>query len=167
MPEIELIVATPDQRVVIENLMQFYVHDFSEFWWDQDRGELQADGRFEPYPLDPFWTEADHIPLLFRRAGHWVGFALLDRSSHSGEPVDHLMVEFFIVRKHRRGGVGTAAMNAITARYPGLWETAVVRRNEQAQAFWRKIAYSHGEAVELDYDNAAWNGPILRFRVAG
>jgi predicted acetyltransferase len=167
MPQIELVVATADLRGVIENLMQFYVHDFSEFWWDQDRGEVQADGRFEPYPLDPFWAQADHIPLLFRRGEHWAGFALLDRASHSGKPTDHHMVEFFILRKHRRGGVGTAAMNAITDRYPGLWETAVVRRNTQAQAFWRKIARAHGEVDELDFDNEAWNGPILRFRAAG
>jgi predicted acetyltransferase len=74
------------------------------------------------------------------------------------------MAEFFVVRKHRRGGVGSAAMAAIVARYPGLWEAAVARRNVQALPFWRRIAAQNAEVEELDLDTAAWNGPILRFR---
>jgi predicted acetyltransferase len=167
MPEIDVSIATPDERGVIENLMQFYVHDFSEFWWDKPMGELEPDGRFAPYPLDPYWRDEDHIPLLFRRGGHLAGFALLNRESHSGRPVDRNMGEFFVVRKHRRGGVGSAAMAANVARYPGLWEAAVARRNVSALPFWRRVAAQHAEVEELDLDTEAWNGPILRFRAAG
>jgi len=167
LADLTLEVAGPHERTVIANLFQFYVHDFSEFWWDQDRGELEADGRFAPYPLDP-WFSGDpaNVALLLRAGGHPAGFALLDALSHSGQPVDRNMAEFFIVRKHRRGGVGTWAARTLFERYPGVWEAAVARRNLAALGFWRRAIEGHalaGDIEELDVDSDRWNGPILRF----
>lgn len=169
LPDIQVDLAAPHERVALENLMQLYVHDFSEFWHDRPEGEFQPDGRFESYPLDPYWSEADHIPLLLRRAGNLIGFALVDAHSHSGGELDRNVAEFFIARKHRRGGVGTAAAHAIFRRYPGRWEAAVVRRNLAALAFWRRAVASCpgvSDIVEQDIASSAWNGPVLSFTVA-
>ena len=165
MPDLEITVAQPHERVALENLMQLYIHDFSEQWADQARGEAGADGRFEPYPLDAYWAEPERIPLLIRRGGHLAGFALLNTHSHSGRAIDRSVAEFFILRKHRRGGVGLAVAQAIFARYPGVWEAAVARRNTGALPFWRKVAASFAEAEEIDVVSDDWNGPVLRFRV--
>lgn len=165
MPDLEITMAQPHERAVLDNLMQLYIHDFSEQWWDQARGEVRADGRFEPYRLDAYWSEPGHIPLLIRRGGHLAGFALLNTHSHSGRAIDRSVAEFFILRKHRRGGVGLAAAQAIFARYPGVWEAAVARRNTGALPFWRKVVASHAEAEEIDVVSDDWNGPVLRFRV--
>ena len=166
MPGITVTVARPEERPLLENLFQLYVHDFSEFWQGQDRGELEPDGRFEPYPLEDYWNGEDRVPLLLRREGHLAGFALINRHFHSGRTGDWSMAEFFIVRKHRRGGLGLAAARAIFALYPGRWEAAVVRANLPALAFWRKVANGCGAAEEIDVRTDDWNGPILRF-VAG
>lgn len=165
MLELEITVAQPHERAALENLMQLYVHDFSEQWSDQARGEVGPDGRFESYPLDAYWTEPERVPLLIRRGGHLAGFALLNTHSHSGRAIDRSVAEFFILRKHRRGGVGLAAAQAILARYPGVWEAAVARRNTGALPFWRKVAASFAEAEEIDVVSDDWNGPVLRFRV--
>lgn len=168
LPDIQVDPALVHERPVIENLMQLYIHDFSEFWMDRPEGELQPDGRFEAYPFDRYWAEADHIPLLLRRAGNLIGFALVDAHSHSGGALDRNVAEFFIVRKHRRGGVGTAAAHAIFRLYPGRWEAAVVRRNLAAQAFWRRAVASCpgvSDIEELDVASEDWNGPVLRFSV--
>jgi len=169
MPDLDIAVARADQRNVIANLFQFYAHDFSEFWAGLPDGDLRDDGRFEDYwALDLYWREEDRIPLLFRIAGRPIGFALLNRHAHSGLPLDWSMAEFFIVRKHRRGGVGTQATRAVFTLYPGLWEAAVARKNVGALAFWRRaVSGCPGvEAVEeTDHQTAEWNGPILRFRV--
>ena len=168
MPEVELKLAEPHERVAIENLMQLYTHDFSEFWAGRAEGEIGADGRFGDYPLDPYWRDEGHLPLLLTSEGRLIGFALLNRTAHSGRPLDRNMGEFFIVRKHRRGGMGTAAAHAIFSRYPGVWETAVARRNVAALAFWRRAAasYPQTQAVEeADFATPDWNGPILRFRI--
>lgn len=166
--ELSLEIADPSERVTLHNLMQLYVHDFSEHWSGTSNGNLQANGRFADYPLDAYWRDAEHIPLILRIEDHPIGFALLNNISHSGEPVDRNMAEFFIVRKHRRSGIGRQAAQTIFSRYPGIWETAVARRNVAALAFWRKAAGQHPQASELqelDIASPAWNGPVIRFRI--
>lgn len=159
--------ANAGERPVLENLFQLYIHDFTEFWAGSDRGELQADGRFAPDPhLDAYWTEAGREPFLIRAGGHLAGFALLNRHSHSGLPLDHNVAEFFVVRKHRRAGVASEAMRQLIAPRSGAWEAAVVRANTGALSFWRRVARAAaGDAVEeLELADARWNGWVLRFR---
>ena len=169
MTDLDITVARADERKVIANLFQFYAHDFSEFWAELPDGDLRYDGRFEDYwALDLYWREPDRIPLLFRIAGRPVGFALLNRFAHSGLPLDWSMAEFFVIRKHRRGGVGTAVAHEVFGRYPGQWEAAVARKNVGALAFWRRaIGGCPGveDVEEQDDQTADWNGPIIRFRI--
>lgn len=168
MTAIEVTHAAASQRTTLENLMQLYAHDFSEHWVGRPEGELDADGRFAPYPLDAWWQHATHVPLLIHRGGSLLGFALLNATSHCGLPVDRNVAEFFIVRKHRRSGAGTAAAHATFARYPGQWECAVARRNIAALGFWRKAIATcpvAGGIEELDVQDANWNGPVIRFLV--
>ena len=169
MPGVEVTVARPEDRDALANMMQLYVHDFSEQWAGTSRGDLQDDGRFPAYPhWDAYWREADRVPLLLRLDGPLIGFALLNGVAHSGLPVDRNMAEFFIARKYRRSGVGTAAAQKIFSRYPGLWEAAVARRNTGALAFWRNAIGRHPfakDVEETDLSTSAWNGPVIRFRI--
>lgn len=150
-------------------MFQLYVHDFSEHWAGEARGELQGDGRFEDYPyLDRYWTEPARSAWFIRVDGRLAGFALLSASSHSGEPADYDMAEFFVVRKHRRGGVGFAAASQLITPRKGQWEIAIVRANVSALAFWRRVAaeMAAGDVDERWLDDARWNGAILRFEAA-
>jgi predicted acetyltransferase len=177
MAEVEVMVAEPHERGTLANLMQLYVHDFSEHWAGQGDGgladnaafaELGDDGRFSDYPLEPYWLDEGHVPLLLRVGGRLAGFALLDRRSHGVGEVDRNVAEFFVARFHRRGGVGTAAARAIFSRYPGRWEAAIARRNVGALAFWRRAVSGHPQVrglEEVDVSGAAWNGPVLCFRI--
>jgi predicted acetyltransferase len=165
-PQVEIVDARPEDRAALANMMQLYAHDFSEFWAGTARGALSDQGLFPAYPLDDWWREPNHIPLLVKVGGELAGFSLLNAASHSGAPVDRNMAEFFIVRKHRRCGAGTVATRAIFARFPGRWETAVVRQNTGALAFWRHAICSLAEDVEeIDLATDAWNGAVLRFRI--
>ena len=169
MPAVTLEPCVADDRYGLEAMFQLYVHDFSEHWAGTDRGELGEDGRFEAYPgLDRYWIEPERSAWFIRVDGHLAGFALLSASSHSGEPADHDMAEFFVVRKHRRGGIGFAAASQLISARQGRWEIAVTRTNVGALAFWRRVAaeMASGEVDELWLDDARWNGAILRFVVA-
>ncbi|HVM99206.1 MAG TPA: GNAT family N-acetyltransferase [Caulobacteraceae bacterium] len=162
-------VAQRGEQPLLEGLMQFYIYDFSELEPDgSDDLDFNAAGRFEPYPYLPdYWREADRLPLLIRRGGKPVGFALLNAHSHLGEPVDHNMAEFFVARKHRRHGVASEAVRQVLARYPGRWEVAVAARNKAALAFWpRAIAAAPNvsDLVRREGDGASWKGPIWTFR---
>lgn len=167
MPKVELEPAAPARRRTLDALFQLYTHDFSDFWAGTDRGELGEDGRFPDYPyLDSYWAEPRREPFLIRVDGHLAGFVLINDHSHSGLPLDFAVAEFFVVRKHRRGGVGRAAARAAIAGREGQWELAVARKNEAALAFWRGVAaeLAAGRVDELDTTDR-WNGWILRFNV--
>ncbi len=169
--DIEVRTAAETERPLLEGLMQFYLYDFSELEpADSPEFELEANGLFKPYKhLGAYWREPGRIPLMISKRGLPVGFALLHDHSHSGMPVDHNMAEFFVVRKHRRGGVASAAVARILAAYPGRWEIAIVERNLGAQAFWPKaIAAAPGvrDLHPMTGDGVQWSGPIYRFVVA-
>jgi predicted acetyltransferase len=168
MPDVTLEIAAREQRETLANLFQLYTHDFSEQWAGREDGELQEDGLFPDYLyLDTYWSEPNRTPYLIRAGGHIAGFALINRYSHSGLPVDHAVAEFFVVRKHRRGGVGRAAARAAIMPRPGQWELAVARKNTAALPFWQGVAaeLAQGPVEALDREDQLWNGPILRFLV--
>ena len=168
MPAVTLDPCSASRRPALEAMFQLYTHDFSEQWAATDRGDLEETGRFADYPyLDLYWTDADRSAWLIRANGRLAGFALLNTYSHSGLPTDHDMAEFFVVRKHRRSGVGRAAAMRLIGERVGQWELAVARANVGALSFWRGVANAMTpEVEELDCDDARWNGTILRFVVA-
>ncbi|MBL8552727.1 MAG: GNAT family N-acetyltransferase [Phenylobacterium sp.] len=170
MPTIALEACEARHKPALEALFQLYTHDFSDFWAGTDRGELGEDGRFPDYPyLDSYWSEPNRWPYLLRVDGHVAGFVLINDFAHSGRPLDFSVAEFFVVRKHRRGGVGRAAARAAIASRPGQWELAVARKNAAAQLFWRGVAAelgAPGTVEERDHDDDLWNGLIVRFMVA-
>ena len=73
---VKVVAALPEDRVALANMMQLYSHDFSELWTGGPRGELGADGLFTAYPLDAWWREPDHIPLLVKVGGFLAGFLI-------------------------------------------------------------------------------------------
>jgi predicted acetyltransferase len=162
--------AEPFERSLIEGLFQFYIYDFSEFEAaGSDRFDVNAEARFEPYPLlDQYWRDPDCVPLLIRVGGELAGFALINAFAHSGGACDRSMAEFFIMRKYRRDGVGAAAVADVLALYPGRWEIAVARRNVPAIAFWPRVVGALARVKDLtiaDFDTEMWRGPILQFTV--
>ena len=159
-------VAARTDAQIIQNMMQLYTHDFSEFWSGTARGDLNAEGLFEPYPLDEYWTRPGWSALFIWCRGALAGFSLLNDETHSGLPAGRNMAEFFVLKKHRGRGVAQFAAEMIFSLHPGSWELAVARKNIRAWEFWRKAMLRSGKATnieELDLQNAQWNGPILRF----
>lgn len=161
--------AKPTEQPLLAGMMQFYFYDFSEMEGDGAPDmEFTAEGRFADYVYLPeYWREPGRTPLIIRRVGKPVGFALLSRHSHlSGGEIERNMAEFFVARKHRRHGVASEAVRLILRDYPGQWEVAVVARNPAAQAFWpRAIAAAPNvtELVRHEGDGQHWTGPIWSF----
>src|SRR5688572_13682359 len=118
MPRVELDIASPSAQTALANMLQLYIHDFSELWAGEARGELGEDGLFEAPDLAELWPKADHLPLLIRADGHLAGFCILNADAHGDQPVDRNVAEFFVVRKHRRSGVGAAAARAVFSAHP-------------------------------------------------
>src|SRR4051794_11399884 len=132
-PKVEIIPASKDQQPVLANLLELYAHDFSELL----PLELDPTGRYGYTPLPLYWREPHRYPFLLRAGGQLAGFALVKQGSEvSNNPSVWDMAEFFVVRRHRRGGVGMAAAHQLWRRFPGSWEIRVMEANRAAVPFW-------------------------------
>ena len=76
---------------------------------------------------------------------HWAGLALVQ----TGPPAD--MVEFFVLRKYRRVGLGRRAAAEIFRLFPGEWTVRQQHHNAVATSFWRTaIPYAYRERATAD-----------------
>lgn len=163
--EVQLEPIQREHASVLQNLFEFYVHDFSE----QVPLQLQASGRFELSPGEVWWTRDDHFAYFIRCRGDLSGFALVRRGSRVGGASDVMDVaEFFVLRGARRSGVGTRAAHAVFRLFPRAWEVRVRRTNSAALSFWtRAIESWTGEPaapLSLTIAGVEWN--VLRLDAA-
>ena len=136
-PQIVLEPIAKDQAPVLLNLLELYVHDFSE----HVPLEIKPNGRFDLPLSEQWWTSDDHFPFFIRWNGKLTGFALARRGSRITGLRDVMDVaEFFVLRGARGKGVGTSAAHALFAAFPGKWEIRVRRSNVAALKFWVRTA---------------------------
>ena len=143
---LEIVPAAREQEPILENLLELYAHDFSEFH-DLAIGE---DGRFGYRPLPLYWSEPNRHPFLIRIDGNLAGLVFVKKGSDvSGNEMVWDMAEFFIVRGYRRHGIGTQAAHEVWRQFPGPWEVRVMEANVAAQHFWAAaISQFAGEAIQ-------------------
>lgn len=150
------------QRAVVDNLFQLYIYDLSEMVpVDVD----DRDGRFDAPQLDTMWSDSSH-PFLLWVDQKVAGFAQVCRGSRlSGDDSIWDMAQFFVLRRYRRGGVGSEMARRLFAMHPGAWEVRQVAANLPATAFWRAaIAELTGGAWrETVVDDERWRGPVQSF----
>jgi predicted acetyltransferase len=143
--KIELVSASLEQQPILADLLELYVHDFSEF----HPIELGEDGGFRYPGLHLYWSESTHLPFLIAIDDKFAGFALVRKGSRlSGDPNVWDMAEFFVLREYRRCGAGTRIAHEAWRRFPGKWEVRVMQANVSAHEFWeRAIAAFTGQAI--------------------
>ena len=138
-PLIELLPVTREQAPILANLLELYMHDFSEFV----PLNLEDDGHFGYPPLPLYWSDPDRHPFLLRVDRNLAGFALVKRGSEiSGDHTVWDMAEFFVLRGHRRRGLGTLAAHEVFKHFPGSWEVRVMPANVPATLFWQRTISS-------------------------
>lgn len=154
------------QNATIENLLQLYLHDFSEFAAiGTEHGEVSADGRFPYERLHSYWSEGGRYPFAIQADGRLAGFALINQWSALDLPLDHSVAEFFVLRKYRRLRVGFRAAAQLFQRFSGQWEVPIAWYNRPALLFWRATvrAVADGPVKECAGDGQRWAGTVLRF----
>jgi predicted acetyltransferase len=137
--------ATPDMAPLLQNLLELYVHDLSEIF----PVELGPDGRFGYARLPLYWTEpAVRHAFLIKCGSRVAGFALATRGSPaSDDPTDLDVAEFFVLRAHRRSGVGRQAAFALWDSLPGQWVVRVSETNRAGLPFWSDVIRSYTSGV--------------------
>jgi len=157
--------ASSKERVLLQNLTQFYYYDFSEVL-EMHVGE---DGRFGDVDLTPYWVDEWRHPFLLRVDDKLAGFALIsERSKITGKSGVFDMTEFFVLRRFRRHGVGRAAAFAAFDRFAGPWEVRQREEKHDATAFWRRAIdeYTRGDYEETRWVRPQWAEIVQTFSTA-
>jgi predicted acetyltransferase len=161
---VALEVATPDAAPVLSNLLELYMHDMSEIF----PIAVGGDGRFRYANLPLYWSEPEQrFPFLIRSGAHLAGFVLATRGSPATDDPTHFDVaEFFVLRGHRRAGVGRQAAFLLWNRLPGQWVVRVSEANRTGMPFWRTTVqeYTRGEFSELERPGSPHRWRVFTFR---
>lgn len=139
---VELVPVAEQDKSVLANLMQLYRYDLSEI-----RGyDLTVHGTFTYRYLDQYFLEDAREACLITADGRLAGFTMTRGLDDGGREVS----EFFVVRRHRRLGIGRTAAERMLRQHPGSWQLAVDHANHQAARFWLRLT------------NVISEGPVTR-----
>jgi predicted acetyltransferase len=155
---VELISAAHSRQPILTNLLQLYLHDFSEFV----AIEPDHEGRFAYPQLPLYWSDPKRFPFLGVADGRWAGFVFVIQMPDSeGAGLIWDMAEFFVLRGLRRHGVGTALARLAFKRFPGPWQVRVMESNYPARRFWQQAigAFTGSETKpsRTSVDGTAWD----------
>jgi len=157
--KVELRKARARDVPVLRRLMQLYLYDFAAI----DGWTIHADGLYGDAAIEDYWTDRQRTSFLVYVDGALAGFVLIrDGARFAGEGTREVS-EFFVLRRHRRQGVGSEVARQVFDMFPGKWELTQITSNVAAQAFWRRIiaAYTGGRYQEQARPDGA--GTMHRF----
>lgn len=158
---VELVAVAEHDKYVLANLLQLYCYDFAGV-----RGyPITSHGTYVYRYLDHYFVEPEREACLAWAGGELVGFTM----SRQVEAAAREVAEFFVLRHHRRGGVGSAMAEALFARHPGHWVLAFDDANGEGAAFWpalvERVASGSVQRSAKAADSV-YPGHALRFTVA-
>ncbi len=155
------------EKEILSNLLEKYFYELSQY----ELFPFREDGLFGYDYLDSYWTEAGRRAYFIRTGGRLAGCVLLNQHpARRDRPLDWAVAEFFIAYPYRRGGVGSAVMEELFARYPGNWQIMYHPKNTAGAAFWHRAAEkaAKGPVDLLEGDEPYEDGSpaqVLCFRV--
>ena len=141
MDEPRLIVAQRRHLPILQNLYALYLHDLSPYSTHLD---VDAWGRFGTLPPHWFRHPDACFPFLFYLGERPVGFALVAKPPHTQIEAECEIVELFILRGHRRAGLGEALARAVLGRFEEEFALCVLPANRPARDFWRRVLARYG-----------------------
>ncbi|HEX2585478.1 MAG TPA: GNAT family N-acetyltransferase [Steroidobacteraceae bacterium] len=125
--------AEVSDRVPLYRMLDLYQYDLSDIYPQ----EINAQGEYG-YNLDRYWNDPVCHAFIATVDGFYAGFALVDARVKIGAS-GYWMDQFFILKKHRRAGVGSTLATKVFSTLPGHWEIGQMPANLDAQSFWRRV----------------------------
>ncbi|WP_454190861.1 GNAT family N-acetyltransferase [Paenibacillus sp. Marseille-Q7038] len=148
--KVVIIKATLSDRTLIENLLQLYIYDFTEYT-DASIGE---NGLYQiMLDFESYWSDDhDNCSYVINVNDEIAGFMMTKEKDETGNC--HVLFHFFILRKFRRMGIGRKAAACLLKGSNRTWELYQLESNIPAQKFWDQIIeeVSYGE-VKVKTEN--------------
>ena len=139
--------AEQSERDIIDTLLQYYLHDFSEF----EAVEMDPQGRYTYPYLDMYWQDPQRYPFLITIQDNIAGFALVQQELDPANGNTFMdLSEFFVLRVFRHQGIGNKAATILWEKFPEAWQVRVLHSNKPAYPFWQHAIsrYTHDQFEE-------------------
>ncbi|NGQ94508.1 GNAT family N-acetyltransferase [Brevibacillus sp. SYP-B805] len=148
----ELILCDKQQKDILLNLYQLYLHDLSEYSPDLQIG---SNGFFDVGNIHLYWEMTSSLfPYLITLHGLPIGFILLAGHPYTSPDTDYNLQEVFIARSHRGKGIGRNVIRNLFKRHPGTYYICQLKENIPAIHFWRdlykELDIPYTESYEVD-----------------
>jgi predicted acetyltransferase len=116
--QIDVVPVAVQEAGVLAQLYELYLYDFAER--DGTGRQVADDRRFGEADVERFLSMPERSAFLIRVDQKLAGFCMLKRGSRlAGDMGAMDVAEFFVLRNHRRQGVGQAAATLLWQQYPG------------------------------------------------
>ncbi|MGF0238462.1 GNAT family N-acetyltransferase [Rhodococcus sp. IEGM1300] len=152
MPLIELHAAQRDELQTIENLMQFYLYDFSE-WLPL---KFADHGFYSNQIETAYWRNPATRPFLIKVDDEIAGFVTVDDNTHI-DGAEHNIGYMFVGRRWRGRGVAKFVVSTLLSQIPGQWQIFHIDANQPARLFWAN-AMAQLEGVEYTLHQQSVDG---------
>ncbi len=126
-----------EDKQIISGLCQFYYYDLET---NSKLATLKyTHGRYEKMAyFDNYWLEDNRFPYLIFYNDTPIGFALIHDITVNPS-ANWKMAEFFIMAPFRQKGIGKKVVNWLFEKHSGHWELSVLKDNDPALKFWKKV----------------------------
>ncbi|MFT5785991.1 MAG: putative acetyltransferase [Ascidiaceihabitans sp.] len=150
---LKLVEPTLKDKALFDRMAQLYSYDFSEI----NGWAIGVDGLFPAIKcFEEMWDDTSRYPRLILIDAEPVGFAIVRRTNED----EFDMEQFFLLRKHRRSGVGSDAAKMLFRMFSGWWTVEQIAMNKAAQLFWRRVI---SEYTDGDFNDTNEDDPIQSF----
>ena len=159
---LELRKARPADFPALQQMLELYQYELSDVWNQDTDAKAKFGYELERHRQDERFHA--HVAL---EGSQYVGFALVAPAIVTRKE-GSWMEQFFILKRHRRAGVGRALALHVLHSHPGPWEIGQMPANVAAQAFWRKViaTATEGAFVEVQVTQGWWQGVVQQLHVA-
>jgi len=144
------------EREILANLLEKYAHDFSEF----DQRDVNQLGLYDDPYLDYYFTEDNCWAYFIEVDGKLAGFVMVsDYYGSDSRVTDFGIMDFFVMRKYRRSGVGRRAFSLTLEIHKGRWRLQYHPKNTASVKFWNSVVSecSGGSYEEIhEYPGASY-----------
>ncbi len=125
-----------EDKELLRHLWDLYSYDFSVYDYD----DTQSDGRYLFYYDDGFFKSDDRSVYFIMAGEKYAGFVSVSNNCYIlNQPDDKCILDFFVMNKFRKGGVGKRAAYLVFDLYPTRFEVAQYDNNEVSKTFWERI----------------------------
>lgn len=158
---VEVRVALEADYPALQQMLELYQYELSDLW-PQPADDQARYG----YDLDRHRQGRRFRAYVAFGGGQYLGFALVAPAAVT-RAQGCWMEQFFVLKAHRRHGLGRTLAAQVLGRHPGPWEIGQMHGNRAAQAFWRRVIgeLAPGGHVELQLSSGDWQGVVQQFDI--